>query len=134
MEAAPEDQGVVQWGCLGTPIPGADGIAVDTGAPNTVDILLGCTTTGIAADLADDYMLDGFDDWFLPSKDELILMWENLADSDSDGYNGDPDDPNNPGGFANVGTGVRQRAIPTSRGASTFTMAACTSAIRATRK
>ena len=78
LEAALEDQGLIaQWGCYAVEIPGADGKAVGTGAQNTAEILLGCVSAGIAADLADDYTLNGFDDWFLPSKDELYQLYLN---------------------------------------------------------
>ncbi len=79
LEAAPADQSKsrgAEWGCYGTNIPGADGTAVGTGAQNTTDILAGCTTSGIAAALANDYELHGYTDWFLPSKDELDLLYQ----------------------------------------------------------
>ena len=39
----------------------------------------GTTTTGTyAAKLCDDYTLNGYDDWFLPSIEELRYMYENL--------------------------------------------------------
>ncbi len=77
LEAAPTDQdggSGVPWGCYGTEISGADGAAVGTGAQNTSDILAGCSEAGTAAEIADAYSLGGYNDWFLPSKDELHLL------------------------------------------------------------
>ncbi len=79
LEAAPVDQSTsanAEWGCLGIEIAGADGTAVGTGAQNTADILTGCSTSGIAAKIADAYMLGTYDDWYLPSKDELNLLYQ----------------------------------------------------------
>jgi hypothetical protein len=74
LEAAPIDQGSREWGCFGT-ATGANGLVIGTGAQNTVDILAGCSDTGIAAEIADSYSLNGFNDWFLPSKDELNELY-----------------------------------------------------------
>jgi hypothetical protein len=77
LEAAPADQSSgAEWGCYGTEITGADGTASGTGAQNTADILAGCAESGIAAEHADNYSLNGYDDWFLPSKDELDLLYQ----------------------------------------------------------
>ncbi len=76
MEAAPDDQSSgAEWGCFGTSIAGADGTAIGTGAQNTRDILAGCSETGTAAEIADAYTLNGYGDWFLPSKDELNWLY-----------------------------------------------------------
>jgi hypothetical protein len=73
--AAPTDQTNSPWGCEGTLISGADGTATGTGAQNTIDIELGCTTTGTAADICANLTLGGYSDWFLPSKEEVNLMY-----------------------------------------------------------
>jgi hypothetical protein len=75
--AAPSDQGYAQWGCYGTLISGADGIAIGTGNQNTIDIMNGCSTAGIAARLCGDLVLGGYSDWYLPSKDELNQLYIN---------------------------------------------------------
>ena len=81
--AAPSDQATVNdfpdWGCIGSPILGADGLAVGTGAQNTIDIENGCTTSGTAADICSNLILGGFSDWFLPSIEELELMYLNIC-------------------------------------------------------
>jgi len=73
----PFDLGQTVWGCFGTTISGADGTTIGTGLQNTLDILAGCSETGIAAKLCADLSLGGYDDWYLPSKDEIIMLWTN---------------------------------------------------------
>jgi hypothetical protein len=75
--AAPNDQSNSQWGCYGTPISGADGTELGTGYQNTLDIVAGCSTAGIAARICSDLVLGGYSDWFLPSLDELYKLYLN---------------------------------------------------------
>jgi hypothetical protein len=72
--------GFVPYGCSGTAIPGAQFSAVGTGQSNTNAILASCTTPGIGAQLCNDLVLNGFSDWYMPSIDEVSLMYA-LRDS-----------------------------------------------------
>ncbi|MDO9254725.1 MAG: DUF1566 domain-containing protein [Bacteroidales bacterium] len=67
------------WGCPTTALSGADGTAIGTGNQNTLDIIAGCATEGIIARLCADLSLNGFSDWYLPSKDELNKLYINMA-------------------------------------------------------
>ena len=76
--AAPSDQSEgTTWGCYGTQISGADGTDLGTGAQNTIDIENDCTEIGIAADICANLSLGGYNDWYLPSKDELNKLYIN---------------------------------------------------------
>jgi hypothetical protein len=73
---APSDQGSHSWGCPTTNINTS--LGVGTGQANTNLILSGCGQRPIAASVCADLVLNGYDDWFLPSRDELGLMRANL--------------------------------------------------------
>ncbi len=76
--AAVSDQSTgAEWGCFEANIPGAEGIALGTGNQNTIDIVTGCSTSGIAARICYDLVLGGYSDWYLPSKDELNKLYLN---------------------------------------------------------
>jgi hypothetical protein len=66
----------IEWGCAFTEITGADGLAIGTGNQNTIDIINQCELPG-AAYLCGIYDLNGYDDWYLPSKDELNKLYLN---------------------------------------------------------
>jgi len=79
LEAAPVDLSAgANWGCFRREIAGAKGTAVGTGKQNTQDILAACADRETAADLCANYRLNGVGGWFLPSRDELALMYHNL--------------------------------------------------------
>jgi Protein of unknown function (DUF1566) len=78
--AATSDQSTgTQWGCNGTSIPGADGVALGTGNQNTIDIMAGCPTATIAARICGNLVLNGYSDWYLPSVQELDKIGQNFA-------------------------------------------------------
>lgn len=63
-----------QWGCINISIPGTSSF-IGTGQANTTAIVTQCGTVGIAAQICDALVLNGYSDWFLPSKDELNQMY-----------------------------------------------------------
>ena len=88
--AAMEDlDGNYEWGCYEESVNGADGITIGTGYQNTLDIAnQGCTIeyggiTGARATL--DYQSQGFDDWYLPSLDELLEMYSTISQDSPNG-------------------------------------------------
>lgn len=70
---ASSDQGTAVWGCSGTTISGTN-TGIRTGQANTTAILGGCATSGIAAKLCDDLVLNGYSDWYLPSAEEAVTL------------------------------------------------------------
>ncbi|MBE0639051.1 MAG: DUF1566 domain-containing protein [Bacteroidales bacterium] len=63
----------ISWGCNNTNIPGTS-TDIGKGDENTILIVSGCIENG-AARLCNDLELNGYSDWFLPSKDELNQMY-----------------------------------------------------------
>jgi len=78
LETATSDQSTAsEWGCYGTSIPGTQ-LTVGSGEANTSLIVAGCNEASFAAKICDNLSLGGQSDWFLPSRDELNLMYKNL--------------------------------------------------------
>ena len=98
LEAAPagwsggsEDPSKV-WGGYGTTV-GGSGTAIGTGAGNTEKIVAEFgnaepygNATDYAAKVCADYRGGGYDDWFLPSKDELNEMYQKLQRNNLGGF------------------------------------------------
>jgi hypothetical protein len=77
--------GLYEWGCYGTSISGADGTSIGTGYQNTIDIVAGCSEIPIAAGEALAYESEGYSDWYLPSKDELLEMYHTIGNGGLEG-------------------------------------------------
>lgn len=82
---------------------GASGTTIGAGESNTNAIVTSQGAGNYAASVCDTYSVTlgavTYSDWYLPSKDELNLLWQNLADYDGNGENLGLSDPNNLGGF-----------------------------------
>jgi len=89
LEAAPvETEFLAEWGLYKRDVPGT-GTAVGNGKRNTqliVEQLRQRRETGRAAQLCANLNFDGYKDWFLPSKDELDLMYRNLKQRGLGGF------------------------------------------------
>lgn len=82
--AATSDQSLeAPWGCSGSSISSMSGYFLDTamfaGHDNTDTIIKYCLEEGIAAKVCADLDLNGYDDWFLPSLQELHRLYQNLG-------------------------------------------------------
>ena len=77
LEAAPSDINQSKWGDAGK---FGTQTGIGTGKTNTAIIVSEASNSRNpnAATLCNDYTYGGYDDWFLPSKDELNLMYNNL--------------------------------------------------------
>jgi Protein of unknown function (DUF1566) len=75
--AAPSDQSAgISWSVSGdTTRTIANGYDIGTGFSNTKKIIAVFGSGNYAARICDDLVLNGFDDWFLPSRSELIELW-----------------------------------------------------------
>jgi len=74
--AAPGDQSTAsKWGCGSIKMEGTS-TRIGTGKENTRIIVKACKDANIPARICDDLVLNGYSDWFLPSKDELSLLYQ----------------------------------------------------------
>jgi hypothetical protein len=88
LEAAPFDLLRAEWGLYREDVTGIK-TEVGTGKRNTELIIAALNSkgeTGRAAQLCRSFMMSGYSDWFLPSKDELDLMYKNLKQKGLGGF------------------------------------------------
>jgi hypothetical protein len=96
LEAAPTDSANAHWGLVGIDVAGTQ-TAIGSGKRNTrivVEALAAIPETGKAAQICDNLVTGGKDDWFLPSIDELFLMYENLHAEGLGNFKASPALPN----------------------------------------
>ena len=94
IEAAPTDLPFLEWGCMGSQINNTSIALVGNGLLNSITISnyhdglnnyyqnpVICNSQNNGTVVAREALLlvsDNFDDWFLPSENELLLMYQNL--------------------------------------------------------
>jgi hypothetical protein len=92
LEAAPGDFRVqAEWGSMGIMVEGTS-IDIGYGKQNTQLIVMFIEQYGErerAAQLCDSLSFNGADDWFLPSINELSLMYQNLINVANTGFQQD---------------------------------------------
>lgn len=94
LEAAPLDLSAKEWGTPGFSVTGADETDPGSGKQNTLDIVnFDTATLDKAAEACVNhsvtYSLKVYEDWYLPSKEELNLMYENLHQNGLGGFSDD---------------------------------------------
>ncbi|MDR3283686.1 MAG: hypothetical protein LBS97_00725 [Treponema sp.] len=92
LEAAPREEVTMSWSIRGTRVDGT-ATTIGSGKKNTQLIANKFRNTAgewdTAAQTADDMVYNGFDDWFLPSQDELNMMYGQLKRKGLGDFNGD---------------------------------------------
>jgi len=74
---ASEDVGLYTWGCPGSFVPGTT-TSLGSGSANTDSIVISCATRPIAASVCSGLVANEYTDWYLPSRDEMQLMYNRL--------------------------------------------------------
>ena len=102
------------WGCVGLSVFNSDNSAFGLGYSNSISITNNCSQSPNAAEQALSYEIDGYSDWFLPSADELYLVYEkigqgsaigNIANLASSAYWSSSEDGNNNAWSLSFGSG-----------------------------
>jgi hypothetical protein len=76
--AAPTDQSIgAEWSNGNLDLLNVTGTILGTGKANTDSIVSKLGSGNYAAKICNDLVLNGYDDWYLPSKDELDTLYKN---------------------------------------------------------
>lgn len=75
-----------EWGCQSMKISNAMGTEVGKGLSNTSAIVSACGEQDRAAYICSNLDQGGYSDWFLPSVDELTMIYNNLAKDGKGGF------------------------------------------------
>lgn len=75
--AAEEDQSTNAYWTQGCNLYCGTSTAIGTGNQNTISIMSVCGSSAIAASLCGNLVLNGYSDWYLPSRDELNKLFIN---------------------------------------------------------
>ena len=75
--------GEFEWGCSEVLVQGSNLSIIGSGLQNTLDIVSHCPENPIAASEALEFEVEGYADWFLPSKDELHEIYNAFGCYDS---------------------------------------------------
>lgn len=67
----------IKFGCTGTSVFQTQS-SLGSGKINTAMILSACNEANCAARVCDNYSVNGLDDWYLPSRDELAYIYTSL--------------------------------------------------------
>lgn len=67
----------IQWGCEGFMFTTSNNAIIGMGKWNTEHLIEVCTDTYTAATICNEYEARLYDDWFLPSKNELNILYLN---------------------------------------------------------
>lgn len=85
LESAPNDIQELEWGCHSIQIDDASGVKIGDGKSNTeILVTLNCTSVSwwggrTVVDAVQNHEVNGFSDWLIPSRDEMIHMYTVLT-------------------------------------------------------